>query len=196
MYQYLKGLLTKIHPNHIIVESYGIGYLIIVPNPYRFEKDLNNEKKIFLEQVVREDSLTLYGFNDLKEKEMFQSLLKVTGIGPKSALAILATSTPNEVVSAIENEDEKYLQKFPGIGKKTSRQIILDLKGKLDPTFEDVKVEMKSKTNDVIIEEALETLKALGYSKRELKALEKYLSNKELNSVEDAVKLSLRYIVE
>lgn len=120
----------------------------------------------------------------------------MTGIGPKSALAILATSTPNEVVSAIENEDEKYLQKFPGIGKKTSRQIILDLKGKLDPTFEDVKVEMKSKTNDVIIEEALETLKALGYSKRELKALEKYLSNKELNSVEDAVKLSLRYIVE
>ena len=196
MYQYLKGMLTEIHPNHIIVESYGMGYLIIVPNPYRFEKDLNNEKKIFLEQVVREDSLTLYGFNDLKEKEMFQSLLKVTGIGPKSALAILATSTPNEVVSAIENEDEKYLQKFPGIGKKTSRQIILDLKGKLDPTFEDVKVEMKSKTNDVIIDEALETLKALGYSKRELKALEKYLSNKELNSVEDAVKLSLRYIVE
>src|SRR5699024_10348220 len=133
MYQYLKGMLTEIHPNHIIVESYGIGYLIIVPNPYRFEKDLNNEKKIFLEQVVREDSLTLYGFNDLNEDEICQSLVEVAGIGPRSSRAILATSTAGEVVRGSENEDEQYLQSFPGTGKRMYRQVILDLKGKLDP---------------------------------------------------------------
>ena len=128
---------------------------------------------------------------------MFQSLLKVTGIGPKSALAILATSTPSEVVNAIENEDQKYLQKFPGIGKKTSQQIILDLKGKLKVDFKaEVKLQQSTRSNDVIVEEALETLKALGYSKRELKSLEKYLSKQELTTVEDAVKLSLRHIVE
>ncbi|MEJ7142055.1 Holliday junction branch migration protein RuvA, partial [Staphylococcus capitis] len=73
-------------------------------------------------------------FINEEEKEMFLNLIKVTGIGPKSALAILATSTPNEVKRAIEDENDAYLTKFPGIGKKTARQIILDLKGKVNYT--------------------------------------------------------------
>lgn len=197
MYQYIKGTLTEIHANYVTLETAGIGYLIVTANPYHFEKYLNQETRIYVEQIVREDSLTLYGFSSMSEKEMFQSLLKVTGIGPKSALAILATSTPSEVVNAIENEDQKYLQKFPGIGKKTSQQIILDLKGKLKADFKaEVKPQQSTRSNDVIVEEALETLKALGYSKRELKSLEKYLSKQELTTVEEAVKLSLRHIVE
>lgn len=197
MYQYIKGTLTEIQSNYVTLETAGIGYLIVAANPYHFEKYLNQETRIYVEQIVREDSLTLYGFSNISEKEMFQSLLKVTGIGPKSALAILATSTPSEVVNAIENEDQKYLQKFPGIGKKTSQQIILDLKGKLKADFKaEVKLQQSTRSNDVIVEEALETLKALGYSKRELKSLEKYLSKQELTTVEDAVKLSLRHIVE
>ena len=197
MYQYIKGTLTEIQSNYVTLETAGIGYLIVAANPYHFEKYLNQETRIYVEQIVREDSLTLYGFSSISEKEMFQSLLKVTGIGPKSALAILATSTPSEVVNAIENEDQKYLQKFPGIGKKTSQQIILDLKGKLKADFKaEVKLQQSTRSNDVIVEEALETLKALGYSKRELKSLEKYLSKQELTTVEDAVKLSLRHIVE
>ena len=101
---------------------------------------------------------------------MFLSLIKVTGIGPKSALAILATSTPNEVKRAIENENDTYLTKFPGIGKKTARQIVLDLKGKVKITEETsetlLQVEGQVEENDNIIKEALLALAALGYSKR------------------------------
>ena len=110
---------------------------------------------------------------------MFLSLIKVTGIGPKSALAILATSTPNEVKRAIENENDTYLTKFPGIGKKTARQIVLDLKGKVKITEETsetlLQVEGQVEENDNIIKEALLALAALGYSKRELSKVEKCL---------------------
>lgn len=197
MYQYIKGTITEVKPTFVTLLNNNIGYLIIVPNPFRFESSLNEETTIFIEQIVREDSLTLYGFKSEKEKDMFKSLLKVTGIGPKSALAILAASTPNEIINAIENDDQGYLQKFPGIGKKSSMQIILDLKGKLsyDEVF-DVAVEKKNKTSDMIIEEALMTLEALGYSKRELTKLNKHLKQMNIESVEDAVKQGLKFIVE
>ena len=105
---------------------------------------------------------------------MFLSLIKVTGIGPKSALAILATSTPNEVKRAIENENDTYLTKFPGIGKKTARQIVLDLKGKVKITEEDsdslLQVDATSTVQDQFVQEAMLALEALGYSKRACKS--------------------------
>ena len=197
MYQYIKGVITEVKPTFVTLENNNIGFLIVVPNPFRFESALNTEVQIFIEQIVREDSLTLYGFKTEKEKAMFNSLLKVTGIGPKSALAILAASTPNEIIHAIENEDQAYLQKFPGIGKKSSMQIILDLKGKLSYDEELVEtVQVTTKSNDVIIDEALMTLEALGYSKRELTKLDKHLKQLDIGSVEEAVKQGLKFIVE
>ncbi|TGQ77877.1 Holliday junction branch migration protein RuvA, partial [Mesorhizobium sp. M8A.F.Ca.ET.208.01.1.1] len=98
------------------------------------------------------------------EKDMFLSLIKVTGIGPKSALAILASSSPNEVKIAIENENDAYLTKFPGIGKKTARQIVLDLKGKVQVTEEDssqlFNVDQNNPQNSAIVKEALLALEA------------------------------------
>ena len=127
---------------------------------------------------------------------MFLSLIKVTGIGPKSALAILATSTPNEVKRAIENENDTYLTKFPGIGKKTARQIVLDLKGKVKITEETsetlLQVEGQVEENDNIIKEALLALAALGYSKRELSKVEKVLNKTSIHSVDEAVKIGLK----
>ncbi len=90
---------------------------------------MDQEVVIHTSLIVREDAQLLYGFINQEEKDMFLSLIKVTGIGPKSALAILASSSPNEVKIAIENENDTYLTKFPGIGKKTA-QIVLDLKEK------------------------------------------------------------------
>ena len=136
MYAYIKGKISQLYPTHIVVENNGIGYEIQTPNSYRFQSQLEEEAQVFTQLIVREDAHLLYGFIDLEEKDMFLNLIKVTGIGPKSALAILAASTPNEVKIAIENENEAYLTKFPGIGKKTARQIILDLKGKLTITEE------------------------------------------------------------
>ena len=158
MYGYINGKITKITPKYIICENNGIGYEIIVPNPFNYK--LNNEYKIYTYQHVREDLIELYGFMEFEEKELFLKLISVSGIGPKSALSILATGTVNEICRAIEARNDLYLRKFPGIGTKASQQIILDLAGKLTFTNE---ASGNSKLDDV--EDALI---ALGYSKKEI----------------------------
>lgn len=159
MYGYIKGIVTKITPKYIICDNNGIGYLMIVSNPYNFK--LNNEYKIYTHQYVREDILDLYGFITEDEKDLFLKLISVSGIGPKSALSILASGTVKEIVNAIENRNDAYLRKFPGIGAKASQQIILDLKGKLSDSTDNLMP--SSKLDDV--EGAL---LALGYSKKEI----------------------------
>lgn len=200
MYAYIKGQLTQLFPTHVVVETNGVGYEIQTPNSYRFQSSFQQEVVIYTSLVVREDAQLLYGFISEEEKEMFLSLNKVTGIGPKSALAILAASTPNEVKIGIENENEAYLTKFPGIGKKTARQIILDLKGKVQITDEsaDTLLHQPDTTvsgNSPVLEEALLALEALGYSKRELKKVEKKLSTEQFESVDEAVKAGLKILV-
>ncbi len=186
MYGYIKGVITKITPKYIIIENNGIGYLLIVSNPYNFK--LNNEYKLYTHQYVREDVLDLYGFNSEEEKELFLKLISVSGIGPKTALSILASSSVNNVIKAIEERNAAYLKKFPGIGAKASQQIILDLQGKL--SFDDLNtVVPSSKMQDV--EDALV---ALGYSKKELqKFLAKLDSSKDEGElVKEALKLLVK----
>ncbi|PNZ70463.1 Holliday junction branch migration protein RuvA [Staphylococcus croceilyticus] len=200
MYAYIKGQLTQLFPTHVVIETTsGIGYEIQTPNSYRFQKYLNKEATIYTSLIVREDAQLLYGFISEEEKDMFLSLIKVTGIGPKSALAILATSTPNEVKRAIENENDAYLTKFPGIGKKTARQIVLDLKGKVQITEETsetlFQIDGQASVNENVIKEALLALEALGYSKRELAKVEKVLNKENVESVDEAVKIGLRTLV-
>ena len=199
MYAYVKGTLTQLFPTHVVVETSGIGYEIQTPNSYRFQKYLNQDVQIFTSLIVREDAQLLYGFISEEEKDMFHSLIKVTGIGPKSALAILAASSPNGVKRAIENENDAYLTQFPGIGKKTARQIVLDLKGKVTITEEDseslLKVDVNNDEQSQVVKEAMLALEALGYSKRELSKVEKVLNKQSVSSVDEAVKLGLQTLV-
>lgn len=199
MYAYVKGTLTQLFPTHVVVETAGIGYEIQTPNSYRFQKFLNQDIQIFTSLIVREDAQLLYGFISEEEKDMFLSLIKVTGIGPKSALAILAASSPNEVKRAIENENDAYLTQFPGIGKKTARQIVLDLKGKVTLTEEDsdslLQVDMSSNEQNQVVKEAMLALEALGYSKRELSKVEKVLNKQNVTSVDEAVKIGLQTLI-
>lgn len=199
MYAYIKGTLSQLFPTHVVVETCGIGYEIQTSNSYRFQKYLEKEVQIYTSLIVREDAQLLYGFINEEEKEMFLSLIKVTGIGPKSALAILASSTPHEVKLAIENENDAYLTQFPGIGKKTARQIVLDLKGKVTITEENsddlLQTQVNGNEQNQIISEALLALQALGYSKRELTKVEKSLNKHNVNSVDEAVKIGLQTLV-
>ena len=199
MYAYIKGTLSQLFPTHVVVETCGIGYEIQTPNSYRFQKYLEKEVQIYTSLIVREDAQLLYGFINEEEKEMFLSLIKVTGIGPKSALAILASSTPHEVKLAIENENDAYLTQFPGIGKKTARLIVLDLKGKVTITEENsddlLQTQVNGNEQNQIISEALLALQALGYSKRELTKVEKSLNKHNVNSVDEAVKIGLQTLV-
>ena len=199
MYAYVKGTLTQLFPTHVVVETSGIGYEIQTPNSYRFQKYLNRDVQIFTSLIVREDAQLLYGFISEEEKDMFHSLIKVTGIGPKSALAILAASSPNGVKRAIENENDAYLTQFPGIGKKTARQIVLDLKGKVTITEEDseslLKVDVNNDEQSQVVKEAMLALEALGYSKRELSKVEKVLNKQSVSSVDEAVIVGLQTLV-
>ena len=158
---------------------------MIVSNPYNFK--LNEEYKIYTHQYVREDVLDLYGFLTEDEKEMFLKLISVSGIGPKSALSILAAGKVKEIAKAIEDRNDAYLRKFPGIGSKASMQIILDLKGKL--VFEEDIVPVNSKSSDV--EQAL---MSLGYSKKEV---EKVLSKLDMTLDEgQLIKLALQKMIK
>lgn len=175
MYDYIKGVVTRVTPEYITLELNGIGWQIFSPNPYAFRVS-TNEQQIFTHLSVREDAQNLFGFSSLEQRELFRKLILVSGIGPKGALAILASGQPSQVIQAIEREDETFLVKFPGVGKKTARQMILDLKGKLGdlvgenvlPSGEDELQLFPDQSGKQEIDEALLALAALGYSDREL----------------------------
>lgn len=131
MYAYLKGIITKITAKYIVLETNGIGYILHVANPYAYSGQVNQEDQIYVHQVVREDAHLLYGFRSEDEKKLFLSLISVSGIGPVSALAIIAADDNAGLVQAIETKNITYLTKFPKIGKKTAQQMVLDLEGKV-----------------------------------------------------------------
>ena len=201
MYDYIKGSVEFITPQYIVLENGGIGYQIMTPNPFVFS--INGEQQtIFTHHYVREDVVALYGFQTREEKGLFEKLLSVTGIGPKGALAILASGQVAAVVQAIENEDEKFLVKFPGVGKKTARQMILDLKGKLEnivpdyfPSLFNDHVELASGGTNEQLEEAKEALKTLGYSEREITKISKALSA-ETKTTEEYIKMALQLLLK
>ena len=166
MYSYLIGEVKEINPNSITIDIGGVGYEVRTPNPYEFKLDTID--KAFIYHHVREDLNVLYGFKTKDAKSLFIKLLSVKGIGPKSAMAILATGNVNDVIGAIELGNAKFLARFPGIGPKASQQIILDLKGKL-AMYE----ESFAKSNS--ISEVEEALQSLGYKSAEIKKAVKQL---------------------
>src|SRR5690625_4629247 len=180
MIAFIRGKLIKVTDANVIVDVNGVGYEIECANPYAFQNEINEEVFIYTYHHVREDSHTLYGFKSEDEKYLFERLISVSGIGPKSGLNIQGKIQINDFVAAIEREDEKYLMSFPGIGKKTSRQIILDLKGKLTNLLSytkqlDEKVIIdKDSTN---MKEAQAALRALGYLDREIRSIVPELQN-------------------
>ena len=189
MYEFIKGTVQYVSPEYVVIENNGIGYQITVPNPFFYSKDLSQDVIIYTYTYVREDILALYGFNTREEKLLFTKLLNVTGIGPKGALAILASGEPAQVVQAIENEDEAFLIKFPGVGKKTARQMILDLKGKLPDILPDYFPDLfnpdeqeEGVPKQEEFEEAILALLALGYSEREVKKISPQLKTESLTT--------------
>lgn len=183
MYSYIIGKIKEQYSNFIVLDNNGIGYLINVANPFSFE--LEKEYKVYLYQHIREDENSLYGFRTTEEKDLFLRLISVKGIGPKMALPMLATGSPSGIIDAIERENILYLKKFPKIGEKVAKQIILDLKGKLST---DITV-----VNETL-EELTEVLKGLGYKEKEIKTVIPKIST-ELK-IEDQVKEALKLLLK
>lgn len=184
MYEYIEGTIKRIENSYVVIDNKGIGYLVYTANPYSFNLDENY--LVYIYQHVREDEISLYGFKELEEKEMFLKLISVKGVGCKVALPIIALGSITGIIDAIERENVMYLKKFPKIGDKIARQIILDLKGKLvsQETKEDIN------KND----ELIETLKALGYRVTDInKVIPKVDANA---SLEDQIKEALRLLLK
>lgn len=203
MIEFIKGYVVDVNPEYIVVEHHGMGYLIHTPNPYIYHQS-QEEIIVYTYQHVREDILALYGFPSRKDRALFLKLLNVTGIGPKGALAILAFGQLEQVVHAIEEENEAFLVKFPGVGKKTARQIILDLKGKVAELVGDtgdLHRHIKGTTdrsNQQIrhaLEEAIEALKVLGYADREIRRVVPQLEQEEMTT-DQYIKVALQQLVK
>lgn len=197
MYEFIEGTLLHIHPTYLVLQTNGLGYQLYCANPYRWQDQLLQTAKIYVELVVREDSMTLYGFKDLSEKKLFLTLNKVSGIGPKSAMSILALDDHQGLIQAIESSDSKYLMKFPGVGKKTAQQMILDLQGSLDFTadFTNVK-DSKQALQEQLLEEVFEALLGLGYSQREIKRIEKPLSEESFENTQAALSIAFKLLIK
>lgn len=195
MYEYIIGTVTAINPAYLVLETQGIGYQIALGNPYRYSGKINQEVKIYVHQVIREDAHLLYGFGKLEEKQLFLRLISVSGIGPKSALAIMANEEHDGMIAAIENSDVTYLTKFPGVGKKTAQQMILDLKGKLGELASDLPLSPTVAVNQAK-EEALAALSALGYSDKEIKRISKQLTEDQSKSTDEYLREALKLMMK
>ena len=166
MISYLKGKIKHQANDHLILEVGNIGYQVYVTPFLIAEKKAGEEMELYTHQYVRENSLDLYGFPTHKELEIFEKLIGISGVGPKTALGVLTVNKPDDILKGIEPGDDKIFTKVPGIGGKTAQRIILELKGKLENIGESA----LSKED----EEVIEALVSLGYKKNDVRrALEK-----------------------
>lgn len=188
MFDYMNGLVTDIKSNGIVLEVNNIGYFIYVSNPYIFS--INNKYKVYLYHQVKEDEMNLFGFKDREEKDLFLKLIDVKGLGCKMALPILATGSIKGIKEAIETENTSYLKKFPKIGDKLARQMILDLKGKIDSVhtlFDNNEISYTSN-------ELHDALIGLGYKDKEIKNVISKVNN--TLSIEEQIKEALKFLLK
>lgn len=200
MYEYIKGKYIGINKDYVIIENNGIGYKIFTSGATMAEMPkVSEEVQLYLEQIVREDFIGLYGFKDREELEMFKLLISISGVGAKAALSLLSISRINNLKYAISMEDDKHLCRAPGIGKKTAGRIILELKDKIktDEVSEGVDIQQGfediAPSNSNAIGEALGALLALGYSEKEAESALKKVNREE--SVENIIKECLRVLM-
>lgn len=194
MYEYLKGIITVITPAYVVVEVQGVGYQVNVANPYHFKQD--EQVTMYVYQAVSETDLSLFGFDRSEDKDLFLNLLRVKGIGPKSALAILANDDHSGLINAINNDDVNYLKKFPKIGPKAAQQIILDLKGKIssEGVSENPMGDIASVGGP--LEEASEALLALGYSAKEVTKVKKQLKQLDIDTTDQYISEALKLLMK
>ncbi|HPG07633.1 MAG TPA: Holliday junction branch migration protein RuvA [Saprospiraceae bacterium] len=197
MIAYIRGKFTFKSPTEVISEVQGIGYQIHISlNTYGQIKD-KEDGLLYTHLHIKEDAHTLYGFADRMEKQMFQHLISVSGVGPSTAQVVLSSLSPDQVSMAILSEDERSFGRVKGIGPKTAKRIIIDLKdkvGKVDAG----RVLTYTGQNNTNVDEALSALVALGFNRTQAQKAINELLNKEQKdwSVEALVKEGLRKLAQ
>ena len=193
MIAWLQGLLIEKQAPMILINVSGIGYELEAPLSAFYDLPSAGEQAtLFVHMVVREDAQLLYGFVTAQQRDLFRSLIKVNGVGPKVALAILSTLTLQELMQCVNADDDALLCKVPGIGKKTAQRLIVELKDRLQKAFGSVGESVQSSAPSASLErhDAIQALESLGYKSSEATRVVRALPN-DLNS-EELIRQGLR----
>lgn len=194
MFAYIKGSLEQKSNNYVVIDVGGIGYKIFMATKaIETLGEIGKVVKVHTHYYVREDNISLYGFNTNEELRMFELLLQVSGIGAKSAIAMLSEISPSSFALAVISDDISQLVKIPGIGKKTAARIVLELKDKLktEEAITKTEEEKLSITNEEETSEAIAALQVLGYTKREIEKALENVDTKNLQ-LEEIIKQGLK----
>jgi len=185
----LRGEVSQVEEHALILEIGGVGLRVFVPAPLRGRVKAGEAAFLYTHLIVREDALTLYGFESQADRDLFNLLLGVDGVGPKVALSVLSTLNIDAVQRAVFAEEAELLSRVPGVGKKTSQKIVLHLKDKLKPTDTLAKVAAMADYDS----EVLAALTALGYSVVEAQAAIQSIPKDAPKDVEERLRMALGY---
>jgi holliday junction DNA helicase RuvA len=185
----LRGEISQIEETALIVEVGGVGLRVFAPAPLRIKVKVGEAAFLFTHLVVREDALTLYGFESQAERDLFNILLGVDGVGPRVALSVLSTMTLDSIQRAVFADEPDVLSRVPGVGKKTAQKMALHLKDKLKPSDALRQIATMSDADS----EILAALTALGYSVVEAQAAIQSLSKDAPKDVEERLRVALQY---
>lgn len=184
----IAGTVVATGSDYAIIDTIGIGYLVYLPKPALSAVNDGDTVRFFTSLIVREDSLTLYGFVNWAQRLLFDQLLAVSGIGPKVAMSLLSSLSPDDLKTALASGDVVRLSKVPGIGRKTAERMVLELKGKIDPRGLLAGAAPSSRDSELI-----DVLTGLGYSAAEANAAVARIPADAPDSIDDRIRLALRY---
>lgn len=191
MIYHIIGKLVEKNPTHVVIESNGLGYLIHISLSTYSKIGIEENLKLYTYLSIKEDAHTLFGFFDKSEREVFQLLISVSGVGPSTARTMLSSMTAEEVQRAIMTEDVATIQKAKGIGGKTAQRVIIDLKDKIAKTCNIDEISLVS--NNTVKEETLSALEVLGFSRKQTeKMIDKYLQENPNYTIESLLKTALK----
>lgn len=200
MFYHLEGNIVEIMPNLVVLDCNGIGYAINTTANSISQVSVGSKSKFYIFDYIKEDVFDLYGFTTKQEKHSFELLISISGVGPKAAISILSSTTPELFAMAVMNDDVKVLTSAPGIGKKIAQRVILELKDKIskDPSLGEITI--PSVTESVIsdsneLNNAIKGLSVLGYGNDEIKTALRGV-DLEGKSAEDIIKLVLKQMVK
>ncbi len=196
----LRGKITEKHPPVLLIDVNGVGYEVLASmNTFYQLPDVGQEITLCTHLVVREDALMLYGFHEARERMLFRTLIKINGVGPKMALAILSSIDPDAFVICVNKNDVASLVRIPGVGKKTAERLIIEMRDRLSDwqmrdislSNEDSGVGINSMSDAT--QDAISALIALGYKAQEASRIISKLASQELSS-EEMIRMALKRV--
>lgn len=197
MYEYIEGKYRGLSKDCVIIDNNGIGYKIFTSgNSICLMPPIDEIVKLYVEQIVRQDFIGLYGFINKEELEMFLKLININGIGTKASLSLLSVNTVDTLKKAIYYSDENVLMKASGIGKKSAQRIILELKDKLDFNSQSEMIAEELSFNNTKEDEVIQALQALGFEEREIKkVISSTMVKFSKESIENIIKECLKNLM-